>query len=107
MRAKTRNHSANVTRNVRNYLAQRDESPTVTTEVYPRNESGGTRFLSSLQKSTDRWCSGGLSMPDTLDNEDRICCYYCKFLAVNIAVALHQYLISGDIECSNTCIFGC
>jgi len=30
-----------VSRNVRNYLDQRDEPPTVTTEVFPRNESDG------------------------------------------------------------------
>jgi len=39
-----------VSRNVRNYLAQRDEPPTVTTEVFPSNESDGTRFLISPAK---------------------------------------------------------
>jgi len=34
-----------VSRNVRKYLAQRDEPLTVKTEVCPRNESDGTRFF--------------------------------------------------------------
>jgi len=33
-----------MSRNVRNYSAQGDEPPTVTTEVFPRNESDGTLF---------------------------------------------------------------
>jgi len=79
-----------VSRNVRNYLAQRDEPPIVTTEVFPRNESDRTRFFNFPCKRVLPDNKRRLPMFDRLDIENRICCKLLQIFSSVCAVALHQ-----------------
>jgi len=44
-------------------------------------------------------------MVDRLDIENRICCYYCKFLALYVQSHYTKNLNSGGIERSNSCFY--
>jgi len=96
-----------MSRNVRNYVTQRDEPPAVTSQLKSSTEKRewwDTVFYVPLQRWSAKWWSSILSMSNILGIENRICCYYCKLFSSK-CVVYTKYLVSEGIECRKSCIY--